>query len=136
MLDFSHDLLYSLSTFLATYWHKKKQSEVIMKKSYGVLRVLSTIFKVVGIIIGVVAVLGGLVMLVMSFSNTDVFVSLGFDESSAPFVGLVMALFGLIGGLLTALVVYGSGELLILLIAIEDNTQRTATLLADVTEEE
>ncbi len=107
-----------------------------MKKSYGVLRVLSTIFKVVGIIIGVVAVLGGLVMLVMSFSNTDVFVSLGFDESSAPFVGLVMALFGLIGGLLTALVVYGSGELLILLIAIEDNTQRTATLLADVTEEE
>jgi hypothetical protein len=96
---------------------------------------LAAIFKVVGIVLGVVAVLGGLVILVMAFSS-DIFVSMGFDESSAPFVGFVFSLFGLVSGLLTALVVYGFGELLILLIAIEDNTQRTAALLANVTEEE
>ena len=107
-----------------------------MKKSFGILRVLAAIFKVVGIVLGVVAVLGGLIVLVMSFSNSSVFVSMGFDEGSAPFVGFVFSLFGLISGLLTALVVYGFGELLILLIAIEENTSRTAALLADVTEEE
>ncbi len=107
-----------------------------MKKSFGILRVLAAIFKVVGIVLGVVAVLGGLIILVMSFSNADVFVSMGFDAGSAPFIGLIFSLFGLVSGLLTALVVYGFGELLILLIAIEDNTQRTAALLANVTEEE
>jgi len=107
-----------------------------MKKSFGILRVLAAIFKVVGIVLGVVAILGGLIILVMSFSNTSVFVAMGFDEGSAPFVGFVFSLFGLVSGLLTALVVYGFGELLILLIAIEENTSRTAALLADVTEEE
>ncbi|BBB46932.1 hypothetical protein [Pelolinea submarina] len=107
-----------------------------MKKSFGVLRVLAAVFKVVGIIMGVVALLGGLIILVMSFSNADVFVSMGFDKGTAPFVGFIFSLFGLVGGLLSALMMYGFGELLILLIAIEDNTQRTAALLANVTEEE
>ncbi|MDK2980941.1 MAG: hypothetical protein PWQ55_1288 [Chloroflexota bacterium] len=107
-----------------------------MKKSFGVLRVLAAVLKVVGIVLGVVAILGGLIILVMSFSSSDLFVSMGFDAGNAPFVGFLFSLFGLISGLLTALAVYGSGELLILLIAIEENTSRTAALLADVTEEE
>ncbi len=107
-----------------------------MKKSFGILRVLAAVFKVVGIVLGVMAVLGGLIILLMAFGSSDIFVAMGFDESSAPFVGFVFSLFGLVSGLLTALVVYGFGELLILLIAIEDNTHRTAALLANVTEEE
>jgi hypothetical protein len=106
-----------------------------MKKSFSVLKVLAAIFKIVGIILAVMAVLGSLIILVMAFSTTDLFTSMGFDDSSAPFVGFVFALFGLVSGLLSALVVYGYGELIILLVSIEDNTQRTAALLADVTTE-
>lgn len=107
-----------------------------MKKRFGVLRVLSTVFKVLGIIVAVIAILGGLISLVMAFSNTDVFTSMGFEDTNSVFVGLVLALVVLVGGLLSAILVYGFGELLILLIAIEDNTLRTATLLENVTEEE
>jgi hypothetical protein len=107
-----------------------------MKKHFGVLKALSTIFKVLGIITAVLAVIGGLVAIVMSFSGTDLFTAMGFDETSGVFVGLLGAIVILVGGLLNAVLFYGFGELLILLISIEDNTYRTVALLEDVTKEE
>jgi hypothetical protein len=107
-----------------------------MKKRYGVLRALSTILKILGVVAAVIAVLGGLVALVMSFSNTDLFTSMGLDATSGVFLGIFGAIVFLVTGLLVAVMMYGYGELLMLFIAIEDNTLRTVTLLEDVTKEE
>jgi hypothetical protein len=107
-----------------------------MKNRFGVLRTLSTILKIIGVVIAALAVLGGLAFFIMSIAGGDLFTSLGFDETSGAFFGLFGAFGVLIGGLLYALLIYGFGELVMLLISIEDNTYRTVTLLEDVTKEE
>lgn len=107
-----------------------------MKKRFGVLRVLSTIFKIVGIAMAVVAILGSLIGAATSMMSSDLFEDWGFDGNTGALFGLFMSFAGLVGGLLYAVVTYGFGELIILLISIEDNTAKTANLLVDITEEE
>ena len=107
-----------------------------MKKRFGILRAMSTIFKIIGIAVAVLSIVGGLISSAISFTNTDLFTSVGFDEDTAAFVGLFASLAALVIGLLSALLVYGFGELIMLLIAIEENTGKTSNLLGDITEEE
>ncbi len=107
-----------------------------MKKRFGVLRTLSAILKILGIIAAVGAVLGGLIALVMSFAGGDMFASMGLDEVSGVFVGLFGSIMMIVVGLLYAALLYGYGEFLMLMISIEENTLRTVTLLEDVTKEE
>ncbi len=107
-----------------------------MKKRYGVLRALSTIFKILGVVAAVVAVLIGIAALMVSFSNTDLFTSMGVDANLGALIGLFSGAIALVMGLLGAAMLYGYGEMIMLMIAIEDNTARTASLLEDVTTEE
>ncbi|NPV41542.1 MAG: hypothetical protein HPY72_09420 [Anaerolineae bacterium] len=107
-----------------------------MKKRFGVLRALSTVLKILGVVAAVCAVLGSLIALVVSFSGGDMFEAMGLDETSGVFVGLFGAIMVLVFGLLYAVLLYGYGEFLMLMISIEDNTLRTVTLLEDVTKEE
>jgi len=107
-----------------------------MKKRFGVLRTLSTILKILGIVVAVGALIGGLVALVVSFSGGDLFESMGLDETSGIFVGLFGAIMFGVVDLLYAALLYGYGEFLMLMISIEENTLRTVTLLEDVTKEE
>jgi hypothetical protein len=107
-----------------------------MKKRFGVLRTLSTVLKILGVVAAVCAVLGSLIALVVSFSGGDMFEAMGLDETSGVFVGLFGAIMVLVFGLLYAVLLYGYGEFLMLMISIEDNTLRTVTLLEDVTKEE
>jgi hypothetical protein len=110
--------------------------EVEMNKRFGVLRVMSTIFKIVGVALAIVAILGGLISAAVSMTSSDLFTDWGFDENTGALFGMFMAFVGLVGGLIYALITYGFGELIMLLIAIEDNTAKTANLLVDITEEE
>jgi predicted membrane protein len=110
--------------------------EVDYEKRYGGLRALSTIFKILGVVMAVIAVLGGIAAFMLTFSSTDLFTSVGLDESSGIFIGVFCSIVFLVMGLLTAVAMYGYAELLMVWISIEDNTLRTVTLLEDVTKEE
>ena len=107
-----------------------------MKKSFGVLRTLATVLKVLGVVAAALAVLGGLVFFIMSLAGSDLLSNFGFDSTGSVFVGLLGAFVFLVIGLLYAVLLYGYGELIMLMISIEENTHRTATLLEDVTKEE
>ncbi len=103
-----------------------------MKKRFGVLRLLATTLKVLGIVVAALGVLGGLGTLIMSIAGGDMWSSLGYDANSGFLVGLASSFGIVIGGILSAVTLYGYGELLLLLLSMEDNTFRTVKLLEDV----
>jgi len=103
-----------------------------MKKRFGVLRILATIMKVLGIITAALAVLGALGTLIASFAGGDLWSMLGYDANSGFFVGLLGSFGILILGVLYAVIMYGYGELLMLLISMENNTFKTVQLLEEV----
>ncbi len=107
-----------------------------MKKRFGVLRIMSTIFKIIGIALAVIAILGGLISAVTSMMSSDLFTDWGFDQNTGALFGMFLSFVGLVGGLLYAILIYGFGELILLLISIEENTAKTANLLVDISEEE
>ena len=103
-----------------------------MKKRFGVLRILATILKVLGIITAALAVLGALGTLIVSFAGGDIWSMIGYDANSGFFVGIVGSFGILILGILYAVMLYGYGELLMLLLSMEDNTFKTVQLLEEV----
>ena len=103
-----------------------------MKKRFGVLRLIATILKVLGIVVAALGVLGGLGTLIMSFAGGDLFSALGVDANSGFFVGLISSFGIVIVGAFYAVFFYGFGELLMLLLSMEDNTFKTVKLLEDV----
>ncbi|MCJ7519967.1 MAG: hypothetical protein MUO42_09915 [Anaerolineaceae bacterium] len=107
-----------------------------MKKRFGVLRVLSSILKILGIITAALAVLGGLIAFVMSFAGGDMFKAFGIDSTGGVLAGLMGAFLIVVVGAFYAIILYGYGELLMLLISMEENTFKTVKLLEDVTSEE
>jgi hypothetical protein len=107
-----------------------------MKKRFGVLRVLSSILKILGIVVAALAVLGGLIALVMAFAGADMFNSLGLGSTGGALAGLMGAFIIVVVGAIYALVLYGYGELIMLFISMEENTFRTVSLLEEVTSEE
>ena len=90
-----------------------------MKKRFGVLRVLASILKILGIVSAALAVLGGLIVFVMSFAGGDVFQSMGIDSTGGVLAGLMGAFMIVVMGAMYAIFLYGYGELLMLLISME-----------------
>jgi len=107
-----------------------------MKKRFGVLKVLASILKVLGIIVAALAVLGGLITFVVSIAGGNMLSQFGFDAAGGVLAGLFGAFMIILFGAFYALLLYGYGELLMLLISMEDNTHRTVKLLEDVISDE
>ena len=107
-----------------------------MKKRFGVLRVLANVLKVLGIIAAAGAVLGGIGTLIASFVGGDLWSMIGYDSGAGILVGLMGSFAIVVVGLVYAVMLYGYGELLMLLLSMEDNTFRTVKLLEDVVKEE
>jgi len=103
-----------------------------MKKRFGVLRILATVLKILGIVVAAIAVLGGLGTLIMSFTGGSLFSALGVDANSGFFVGLLSSFSIVVVGFFYAVFLYGFSELLLLLLSMEDNTFKTVKLLEDV----
>ncbi len=103
-----------------------------MQKKFGVLRFTASVFKVLGIVAGILAVVAcGLTVvaasagpqMMSSVIGTGNFVDMG----SAGFTaGLFGAFLVLAGGLLWGLCLYAVGELINLLISVEENTRAAA----------
>ena len=99
-----------------------------MEKRYGALRIIATVYKIIGVIWGILVIIGA----VLVFIGGGSLMNFGFNSSAATMFGTVFAsLVTLIFGLLGALAIYGVGELVYLLINIEENTRYSAIVLRD-----
>ena len=105
-----------------------------VEKRYGALRIIGTIYKVMGVIVLILTVAG----IVLSFLSALAVGSLTGYGYGSPYTialptGLIGAAIGaaislIVGGGM-ALTLYAFGEAIYLLIALEENTRATAVLL-------
>jgi hypothetical protein len=106
-----------------------------MKKKFGALRIIGTIYKIVAVIIGVGTILGFIGAIIGAFAGGSMLDTLfsssgmGNTGGAGVFVGIVSAVVILIGGGLSALMTFGIGELFYLFISMEENTRATAAAL-------
>jgi hypothetical protein len=100
-----------------------------MKKRFGVLRTIANVLKVLGVVVGALALLGALITFVLSFAGGQIWSMFGYDANSGFYVGIMMALAEIVFGALYALLLYGYGELILLLLSLEENTHKTAILM-------
>ena len=106
-----------------------------MKKRFGVLRTIANVLKVLGVVIAALSLLGALVTIVMSFAGGQIWSMIGYDADSGFYIGIVMALAEIEFGALYALILYGYGELILLLLSLEENTHKTAILMDKMAKE-
>jgi hypothetical protein len=107
-----------------------------MNKRFGVLRFLSAILKILGVVVAAMSVIGGIACIGLSSLGADLFTEMGIDSATGSYITLFGAFMVVVVGILYAILLYGYGELLMVLVNIEDNTFRTVALLEDVTKEE
>lgn len=108
-----------------------------MKKKYGALRTIGTVYKIIGAIIAVFTILGALGTCVMGFAGTAVFqgaaTSFGADtgvgQTEMGLAGIFAAFWILIGGAIASISTFAMGEGVFLLLDMEENTRKTAELL-------
>jgi hypothetical protein len=107
-----------------------------MQKKYGVLRIIATINKIIAWLVLVLGVLGGCASLAMGLvpaltatgtRNAPVLLAGGLAA------GLVTGLGAIAISILYFLVFYSFGELIYLLIDLEENTRTTAERLKEIT---
>ncbi len=109
-----------------------------MAKKFGILRFIGTIYKIVGIILGVIAIAGAIGSCIIGFvgsTNMDTFSrQMGMDmEVGGALGGILSGLFILFGVGIAAISQYAIGEGIYLFLTIEENTRATANLLAHQT---
>jgi hypothetical protein len=100
-----------------------------MKKRFNFLRTLANIFKILGILLAAISLLGGIILNFLSMSNGNFWSLFGYDASTGFSIGLTAGIITLIAGLLSGLMVYGFGELIYVLISVEENTYKTSVFL-------
>lgn len=107
-----------------------------MKKKFSALKALSTVLKILSIVVAALAVIGGLITFIASITDGNIFSSFGFDATGGALAGLFSGFVMILAGALYGLILYGYSELIILLMSMEDNTSRTVKLLEEVIRED
>ena len=111
-----------------------------MEKRFKILRFVGSFYKVVGIIIGaitIISALGFCILSVVGGTATERIIQglnangggQGLGILGGVVGGLIVSLLIIIGGGIYALTLYALGELVYLLIALEENTRHTAVIL-------
>lgn len=108
-----------------------------MKKKYGALRTIGTVYKIIGAIIAIFTILGAVGSCVMGFAGGAVFQGAANSFGSDPglgttelgLAGVFAALWILIGGAIASISTFALGEGVFLLLDLEENTRKTADLL-------
>ncbi len=100
-----------------------------MRKRFQVLRIIATIFRILGIVTAAVALVLGMITLVMSMAGNQIWQFIGIDANIGFFGSLAAAFLIILLGAFKALIMYGAGELISLLLSIEENTHNTALLM-------
>jgi hypothetical protein len=104
-----------------------------MEKRYGALRFIGTVYKILGIIILVLAVLGALGAcagaLVGGASFREAAGQTGLPILGGLIGGIVAAVIALIWGGVVGLALIAFGDFISLMLSVEENTRTTAALL-------
>jgi len=74
--------------------------------------------------------------LIVSLAGGDLLASFGVPTTSGLLMGFVGSIGIVVFGLIYAIILYGYGELLLVLLSVEDNTYKTVKLLEDVIKDE
>lgn len=110
-----------------------------MEKRYRALRIISTLYKILGAIVLVIAVLSAIGLCLAGVLGGTALQGLSNDLGSngaamgflgSAFGGIIVGLASLIGGGLSGLSLFAMGEGISLAIAVEENTRATAIALA------
>jgi hypothetical protein len=96
-----------------------------MSRQFTALRVVGTIFKILGWLFLIVGVLAAIGALVFGFALTDRFGIPGIDLGG-PLAGIAGFVVALVVAIVYFLVLYAMGEAVYLFLCIEENTRRTA----------
>lgn len=107
-----------------------------MKPKFGILRLIGSVYKVIGIILAIIAVIGAVGFCVMTIAGGAALGSLGeelgmggYGMAGGAFGGILGGLFFLIGMGIAAISQYAIGEAIFLFLAIEENTRGTLAYL-------
>ena len=96
-----------------------------MSRQFTALRVVGTVFKILGWLFLIVGVLAAIGALVFGFALTDRFGIPGIDLGG-PLAGVAGFVVALVVAIVYFLVLYAMGEAVYLFLCIEENTRRTA----------
>lgn len=107
-----------------------------MKKRYKFLRTLANIFKIIGVLVTALSLLGGIISIVLAFGSSNIWGLFGYDAASGAAAGFSLGVSVLLGGVLSGMIIYGYGELIFVFLSIEANTYKTSLLLEEMQEEE
>ena len=101
-----------------------------MEKRYTALRIIATLYKIAGVVIAILVVLA----VIFTVVSQPLAIDFGYGRLSGT-LGVILAILAaiveLIVGGLSALGVYAIGELLYVMINIEENTRFTALIMRD-----
>jgi hypothetical protein len=108
-----------------------------MEKRYRALRIISTFYKIAGALVLALALLTAIGLCLAGVLGTTMIDGIsrdygmgGMGTTSAALIGVFSGLGLLIGGALSGLTLFATGEGISLLIAMEENTRATAMHLA------
>ncbi|SRR5258708_39230624 len=100
-----------------------------MEKKYGALRVISNLYKVIAVIIFLLAILGTIGSAISLITTTSRYTGFSVEMTPLMLIGIAEILGILLGGIIAAISLYAFANLIDLLIATEENTRMTAALL-------
>lgn len=100
-----------------------------MKKRFQFLHVIASIFRILAIVVAGLALVVSLVTLVMAMAGGQIWNIFGMDANTGFFGGLLAAFLEVLVGFFYALLLYGYGEMISLMLALEENTRNTVALL-------
>jgi hypothetical protein len=116
---------------------------MVVEKRYRALRFIGSLYKVIGIILGVITILAALsscIFSALSGSIIDNAIRQGFGNSSgglgffSGFLGgVIVGFILLLNGGIASTMLYAIGEAIYLFINVEENTRATVTLLQQET---
>jgi hypothetical protein len=102
-----------------------------MERRYAALRIIATIYKVLGVLVGIGTVLAAIGFCALGAMGSAALSSFNGGQNAAGGVlgGFLGGVVALIVGTIYTLTLYALGDGISLLLALEENTRQTATLL-------
>ncbi|MBP7960595.1 MAG: hypothetical protein KBG20_03520 [Caldilineaceae bacterium] len=110
-------------------------AQMMVPKRFGMLRVIGILLKVLAWLSLVMGVVGAVTGLLAGGAVTDLLSTNGIASPLGGGEAIILALGGLLTGLISFLALYAAGEGLFLQLAVEENTRITAALLMKMDQE-
>lgn len=111
------------------------QTQMVVPKRFGMLRLIGVILKVLAWLSLVMGVVGAVVVLLAGNALVDTLAAAGLASPLGGSEAVILALGGLLMGVIYFLALFAAGESLFLQLAVEENTRLTAAILLKMDQE-